>query len=70
MVEEPDGDRIGPARAYYDIPMAAGQVRSFQAMAQNIPLQAPPGEYTYIGYVGTYPAAPSDSSSFVFTITE
>lgn len=56
---------IGPMEFIEDWPIPASDSvgKSFR---QGVPGWAPAGTYTYIGYVGDYPATKLDSSSFTF----
>jgi subtilisin family serine protease len=56
---------VGPLELVEDFPIPASDSvgKSFR---QPVPGWAPAGIYTYIGYVGDYPATKLDSSSFTF----
>jgi hypothetical protein len=66
MVRMPSGSMAGPALGPVPLNLNPGGVLTRQR-SQTVPGSYPPGEYDYIGYAGTYPSAPLDSSSFPFT---
>jgi len=69
MVFLPTGHVFGPKQLYQDIYLAP-YGDSLKTVSQRVKRFAPPGEYTYIGYVGYYPDTKLDSSSFTFTKLE
>ncbi|HEX7344561.1 MAG TPA: agmatine deiminase family protein [bacterium] len=66
MIRMPSGSLTGPALGPVLLNMNPGGAIVRQR-SQNIPGTYPAGSYQYIGYVGTYPSAPLDSSSFAFS---
>jgi len=65
MLQLPLGSWLGPVLGPIALTLPAGG--SIERLrTQNIPGRAPAGIYTYRGYVGDYPAARWDSSSFTF----
>ncbi|KPJ48245.1 MAG: hypothetical protein AMJ41_05335, partial [candidate division Zixibacteria bacterium DG_27] len=66
MVLLPTGHILGPKRLYQDIYLAP-YGDSLKTISHRVKRWAPPGEYTYIGYVGYYPDTKLDSSYFHFT---
>jgi hypothetical protein len=69
MVFLPTGHVFGPKQLYQDIYLAPYD-DSLKTISQRVKRFAPPGEYTYIGYVGHYPDTKLDSSYFYFTKLE
>jgi hypothetical protein len=69
MVFLPTGHVFGPKQLYQDIYLAPYD-DSLKTISQRVKRFAPPGEYTYIGYVGYYPDTKLDSSYFYFTKLE
>ena len=66
MVFLPTGHILGPKRLYQDIYLAP-YGDSLKTVSHRVKRWAPPGEYTYIGYVGYYPETKLDSSYFNLT---
>ena len=66
MIHMPSGSYAGPALGPVLLNLNPGGAIVRQR-SQSIPRTYPAGNYEYIGYVGTYPSAPLDSSSFPFT---
>ncbi len=67
LVKLPDGSYYGPVmNTPVTLTLPAGGSLS-RVRTQVVPGSAPPGLYDYIGYVGTYPSAIADSSSFPFS---
>jgi hypothetical protein len=56
------GPMLGPVPLWLPEQAIIGRQR-----VQNVPSIAPPGTYTYIGYVGIYPSVKWDSSYFQYT---
>jgi len=69
MVFLPTGHRLGPRKLFQDIHLAPYGDTS-QTISHRVKRWAPPGEYTYVGYVGYYPDTKLDSSYFNFTKLE
>jgi len=65
----PTGHVFGPRQLYRDIYLAP-YGDSLKTISQRVKRWAPPGEYTYVGYVGYYPDTKLDSSYFNFTKLE
>ncbi len=65
-VRLPNGQSYGPVLGPLAVPLDTAAVLS-RLRFQNVPGNAPAGEYTYKAYVGTYNTAKWDSSSFTFT---
>ena len=57
----------GPISVLNDIHLEPGQSISSN-ITQNVPFDAPLGEYEYIAYVGNYPDLIIDSASFSFNV--
>jgi len=66
MVLLPGGSYYGPVLGPVGLTLAPGASITRQR-TQVVPGGAPPGSYSYIGYVGTYPATIADSSGFPFS---
>jgi len=66
MVLLPGGSYYGPVLGPVGLTLAPGASIT-RMRTQTVPGNAPPGSYSYIGYVGTYPATIADSSSFPFS---
>lgn len=62
----PRGNVYGPLVLRGNLVIQPGGV-IMRELAQNVPGNAPPGAYTYVGKVGTYPSTVVDSSDFTFT---
>ncbi len=62
----PDGGIFGPLGDPHSVnlPAAGGLEADF---TQFVPPRSPSGQYTFVGYIGTYPAVIEDSSFFHFT---
>ncbi len=69
MVFLPTGHRLGPKKLFQDLDLAPYGDTS-QTISHRVKRWAPPGEYTYVGYVGYYPDTKLDSSYFNFTKLE
>ena len=67
-VQLPSGSWYGPVLGPVNLTLPAGGNLE-RLRTQNVPGSAPAGTYTYRGYVGDYPAARWDSSSFTFEKT-
>jgi hypothetical protein len=65
-VQQPNGNWYGPLLGPLSLTLPANQSAT-RRRTQLVPGSAPAGRYTYRGWVGTYPNAPLDSSSFIFT---
>jgi hypothetical protein len=61
----PTGSVVGPIilRTGASLPVGGSQMRT---LTQNVPGTAPPGYYSYRGYVGTYPLEVQDDDYFNF----
>lgn len=66
MVMLPDSTQYGPVLGPVNLTLAGGASVN-RDRTQYVPAAAPPGVYTYQGYVGTYPGTIYDSDSFTFT---
>lgn len=66
MVSLPTGHRRGPKVLIEDIYLAPHH-DTLATFTHRVKRFAPPGEYTYVGYVGYYPDTKLDSSYFHFT---
>ncbi|MFH1734960.1 MAG: C25 family cysteine peptidase [bacterium] len=62
----PNGSQYGPVLGPINLTLGASSITS-RTRTQNIPGNAPAGEYEYVGYIGTYNTTILDSSSFSFT---
>jgi uncharacterized repeat protein (TIGR01451 family) len=62
----PNGHLTGPTLGPVTLTFAPGYSIN-RDRSQNIPRTAPPGNYTYHGYVGDYPSTIYDQDSFPFT---
>ena len=69
MVDVPGYGPYGPVFRLDDLHLPVGGAVTRPGLVQQVPLNAPPGLYTYTAYAGFYPSSPSDSSSFDFTVT-
>jgi hypothetical protein len=65
MAELPDGSMYGPIIGPVSVTLGNG-VSVDRDRIQNIPAGAPSGDYTYYGYVGTYPDDIWQSDNFGF----
>ena len=65
MVELPSGTMWGPALGPATVTLAAG-ASAERLRTQNVPSQAPTGNYSYIGNVGYYPDQITGTDSFPF----
>ncbi len=65
MVQLPGGTWYGPVLGPIALTLPGGGNLT-RLRSQNVPGSAPAGTYLYQGYVGDYPSAPWDSSSFTF----
>ena len=61
----PNGTMSDPLLGPRTVTLPVGTTTWFRS--QNVPATAPPGNYTYFGYVGTYPNTVWDTSAFVFS---
>jgi hypothetical protein len=66
MVTLPNGNPYGPVLGPIALTLPAG-LSITRNRSQTVPAGAPPGNYTYTGNVGSYPATIYDSDSFPFT---
>ncbi|MBC8204836.1 MAG: T9SS type A sorting domain-containing protein [FCB group bacterium] len=66
MVELPSGTMYGPVLGPVGVTLAAG-VSIERLRTQAVPVQAPAGDYNYIGYVGYYPDNYTGTDEFPFT---
>ncbi|MBC8205376.1 MAG: T9SS type A sorting domain-containing protein [FCB group bacterium] len=66
MVELPNGSLYGPVLQRNNMFLAAGGSLS-RTLTQNVPGQAPEGDYQYIGRIGDYPSVIMEESSFGFS---
>lgn len=62
----PDGSTLGPTFDPVSVTIASDD-SIVNVIVENVPGQAPPGQYTYIINVGTFPERIWDSDSFIFT---
>ncbi|TKJ41077.1 hypothetical protein CEE37_05265 [candidate division LCP-89 bacterium B3_LCP] len=65
MVTLPDSSQYGPVLGPVNLTLPAGATID-RDRTQNVPGGAPPGTYTYEGFVGVYPDTIWDSNSFTF----
>ncbi len=63
MAELPDGSMFGPVLGPVGVTLGAGNSVT-RALAQDVPGNAPNGDYRYIGYVGDYPDGAVASDEF------
>ncbi len=61
----PNGGMYGPVLLRTGLNAPGGAVLS-RALTQTVPGNAPPGNYSYMGFVGTYPDSVIDSDQFGF----
>ena len=61
----PNGTMSDPLLGPRTITIPVGTIAWMRS--QNVPATAPPGNYTYFGYVGTYPNTVWDTSAFAFS---
>ncbi len=61
----PSGSMFGPLVLRSSITIAPGQT-IMRIVTQTVPGAAPPGNYTYVGNVGTYPGTVIDDDAFPF----
>jgi hypothetical protein len=61
----PDGTLSAPMMGPRTTNLAPGTTGWFRS--QNVPSTAPPGDYLYIGYAGSYPGTIYDSAFFAFS---
>ena len=66
MVTLPNGSQYGPVLGPLNLTLAAGGSIN-RDRTQNVPGNAPSGNYTYRAYVGQYPSNVWDEDSFPFT---
>jgi hypothetical protein len=66
MVQLPNLSWYGPVLGPLNLTLPVGITFS-RLRSQSVPGSAPPGLYTYRGYVGDYPSIVWDSSGFTFT---
>lgn len=65
MVYLPNGSQYGPVLGPANLTLPGGASIT-RLRSQSVPATAPVGVYTYVGYVGFYPNAITDSSYFTF----
>ena len=65
MATLPNGNEYGPIIFVEDIILMPGQIID-RHRTQNVPANAPPGEYTYDAYIGLYPDTVWDEDHFDF----
>ncbi len=63
----PNGAVFGPLILRTNLPVAPGQTISRTGIMQNVPGNAPPGTYSYVGKVGIHPNIVIDSEEFPFS---
>ncbi len=63
----PGGAAHGPLIMRANLPIAPSQTIVRTGITQFVPSYAPEGDYTYNGYVGSYPDSVIDEDSFEFT---
>lgn len=68
MLEVPGQGIYGPLERISNIPIQALDTLSATGIQQNVPVNAPLGDYNYISYCGDYPDNMIDSASFQFTV--
>ena len=68
MVTLPNGNPYGPVLGPITLTLPAG-LSITRNRSQSVPANAPAGNYTYTGNVGSYPSTIYDSDSFPFTKT-
>ncbi len=66
MVQLPNLDWYGPVLGPVNLTLP-GNASITRLRSQSVPAVAPAGFYTYRGYLGTFAATKTDSSSFTFT---
>jgi hypothetical protein len=62
----PSGSQVGPLIGPVNVTLGAGATAD-RDRTQNIPANAPAGNYTYDGYVGIFPNSIFDEDHFAFT---
>ncbi len=64
----PNGNIYGPISAFYDKYYPPDDTTIHLYATQQIPAEAPLGDYLYLGYIGQLPDAIYDSTYFEFTV--
>ncbi|MBD3232411.1 MAG: T9SS type A sorting domain-containing protein [candidate division Zixibacteria bacterium] len=64
----PNGHIFGPISAFYDRYYPPNDTTIILYAVQQIPAEAPLGDYLYLGYIGQFPEAIYDSTYFEFTV--